>query len=268
MTEQKHEPAIRKLSEEEISGSRLIVYPKFAAIARQHLQEALRLIHEEDPRVISGSEIDRIRREVNPSLSVHNAATIAMHERGPRHERGESEACITIVFAHMALESYIYDYGIRKVGRSFFDTHIAHLRFLSKWIVTVQLATNKPFPRDGKAYQLLHGLAKLRNEIVHAKTKYLNDQGIKDKLNPAFYRDAARKAVETMDEIVSTMTELDPSEAKAVELFHDGPMPSGTRVLVSIEGRETWCDWNWQEPHDTGGLSLKPAPPPPQSPAQ
>ena len=77
----------------------------------------------------------------------------------------------TIVFAAMTMESLINDYAAIQFGDSFFSQHIDKLGTLSKYLVTTQMITQKSFPKDEQAYEYLKFLFKIRNKLVHAKSK-------------------------------------------------------------------------------------------------
>ena len=77
----------------------------------------------------------------------------------------------TIVFAAMTMESLINDYAAIKFGDSFFSQHIDKLDTLSKYLVTTRMVTQKSFPKDEQAYEYLKFLFKIRNKLVHAKSK-------------------------------------------------------------------------------------------------
>ena len=49
--------------------------------------------------------------------------------------------------------------------------HVDQLDTLSKYVVATQMVTNKIFPKDAQAYEHLKYLFKIRNKLVHAKSK-------------------------------------------------------------------------------------------------
>lgn len=81
----------------------------------------------------------------------------------------KESAVSAIVFAGMAAEAYIYDYAARHLGKSYTDDHIDTLSAVNKWVVIPRLVTGNIFPKDRQAFQLLKGLVKSRNELVHYK---------------------------------------------------------------------------------------------------
>ncbi len=76
-------------------------------------------------------------------------------------------AIIAIVFSAFALEAYINDYAARKGLRK----QLEKLSFVNKWVEFPRLATGKGFSKNRECTSLLEELKRLRNELVHSKSK-------------------------------------------------------------------------------------------------
>lgn len=79
-------------------------------------------------------------------------------------------ASITIVFAMISVEAYVYDYAARHLKDSFVKKYIDKLDPLSKWVIVPKLITGKELPRGGEWFQLLKNLVRERNSIIHSKS--------------------------------------------------------------------------------------------------
>lgn len=77
----------------------------------------------------------------------------------------------TIVFSAMTLESLINDYSSIKLGQAFFEKHVDKLNTISKFVVVLQMRSKNIFPKNGQAYECLDYLFKIRNKLVHPKSK-------------------------------------------------------------------------------------------------
>lgn len=86
----------------------------------------------------------------------------------------------TILNCAFCLESFINDYGSAKFGNSYFKDHLDKLDVKSKWLVIPQLATNNSIKKGGNGYQHLEKLVKIRNRLVHSKSKNIVVEGLKE----------------------------------------------------------------------------------------
>lgn len=135
-------------------------------------------------------------------------------------------AIVAIVFSAFALEAYINNYAARKRSNAFFKEHLDNLDFVSKWVVISELFSNKRFPKDKQCYQSLDELRKLRNELVHSKSKtiQLEDKDEIKKIGDDVYSmvNHAEKAVETIFMVVKCLVEIDPDEKQYLSSFYAG----------------------------------------------
>lgn len=97
-----------------------------------------------------------------------------VYQSNPNKDKQNKCRTIVVVFASMCLEAFIYDYAAYNLGDSFVRDHLDRLKLESKWAVAVQLTTGKQFPRGSNAFKLLKNLRKVRNSLVHSKSKLLS----------------------------------------------------------------------------------------------
>lgn len=84
-----------------------------------------------------------------------------------------------IVYSAMCLESLINDYCVIRKSKTFFNNYIDKLDTISKWKVVPELMTGNSIPEGHHSFELLKKLFKLRNRMVHPKSKEF-DWSIKD----------------------------------------------------------------------------------------
>lgn len=147
-------------------------------------------------------------------------------EEDPEHyfelsELRSNSGIKTIVFAAMALESLINDYGAIHLGDSFFKKHVDKLDSPSKLIVAIKMVTSKTFPKGGQAYENLEFLFKIRNKLVHSKSKAVPfkngevDAEALDKMLPDYFsnwKETVNKCFKTIEVLSKTLHELVPEE--------------------------------------------------------
>lgn len=78
---------------------------------------------------------------------------------------------IVITFAAMALESFLNDYGARKFGDNFYYDHFEMLRPTGKLQLLARFGAGAELDKGGYVFQLVAKLFRLRNELVHNKSK-------------------------------------------------------------------------------------------------
>jgi hypothetical protein len=137
--------------------------------------------------------------------------------------QGRQYAIVAIVFSAFTLEAYINNYAARKRSNAFFKGHLDGLDFVSKWVVITEFFTGKQFPKDKQCYQRLEDLKKLRNELVHSKSKalQLENQADVKKVGDDVYSmiSNAEKSIETISMVVKCLSEIDPDEKNYLSGF-------------------------------------------------
>jgi len=165
---------------------------------------------------IENLELARIqRRQARSTKSVDEHVSYIMRSR--------QYAMVAIVFSAFTLEAYINNYAARKRSNAFFKEHLDNLDFVGKWVVIPELFTGRRFPKDKQCYQYLEELKKLRNELVHSKSKtiQLEDEVEMKKVGDDVYSmiNNAEKAVETIFMVVKCLIEIDPEEKQYLSGF-------------------------------------------------
>lgn len=82
-----------------------------------------------------------------------------------------SHAQITIVFAAMAVESFIFDYAAKNLSDSWVAHYLDRLDTKAKWVVIPRLITGEELPTGGHGLNLLGELIRARNALVHYKSR-------------------------------------------------------------------------------------------------
>lgn len=123
----------------------------FSAIAYQHHKHIERLVLERKARKVKDD------RDVD-FICAKNAAI-------------QRSAMVSVIFSALTLEAFINNYAIERFSRSYFDNHLDKLSPVSKWIVIPKLVTGNEIDTDGQPYERLKKLFKLRDKLVHYKTK-------------------------------------------------------------------------------------------------
>lgn len=181
--------------------------PVFATIAREHHAKMLK----KRPR------LESIRKRVKHT---EEEALWASYEESLIATEIDKSALITIVFAAIALEGYIYDYAARNFSDRFVRKFLDKLDTISKWVVIPQLVTGKEFPRDGQCFELLSGLVKERNRLVHYKSADIEFDRLEEcsEQNQDWLIQSAQNAIEALDVIISQMSMIDPNEPVRMSL--------------------------------------------------
>lgn len=87
------------------------------------------------------------------------------------YEEMASCAVITVTFASMCLEAFFYDLGASKLGDRFVLDNLDKLDIKSKFLVYPKLICGQSPNKSRLAYEKLSKLVKLRNELIHFKSK-------------------------------------------------------------------------------------------------
>jgi hypothetical protein len=184
----------------------------FANVARQHF----------DLFQAKQQEAEKIRLTISQS----GDDRIALEHIADVCEDGAFECGLAVIlFAAIAIEAHINEYGSRRLGESCFKRHIDKLGTVSKWVLVPRLITGREVPRDCHAFQLLVDLFRWRNQLVHPKAK---DIIFKDFVGDVEKRlDDRSKLFAFAPQAIKALEEL----AKAAQMLHpDDPMFG--RVLI------------------------------------
>lgn len=162
----------------------------FYAIAYRHHEEIVRIVSERD------------RREVKTEEDVeYQALANAEIQRG---------AMVVVIFSALTLEAFINHYAIENVSKSYFDEHIDRLGPRSKWLLVPKLVKSSELPRDGQAYEGITKLFKLRDKLVHYKTRKKKLSDLKED-EDWVTEDHAKASLETVELATKALQMLDSS---------------------------------------------------------
>ena len=109
------------------------------------------------------------------NLETYNVAEDEIEKIGSKilscYEDREKAAVISITFSGMSLEAFFYDYAAMTLGDEYVKEHLDKLNLTSKFVLYPKLICGKAPDKANKAYNSVHNLKKLRNELVHFKSK-------------------------------------------------------------------------------------------------
>jgi hypothetical protein len=80
-------------------------------------------------------------------------------------------AMIALTFAGMTLEAFFYDYAADALGDQYVKDHLDKLDLPSKYLVYPKLVRGTGPKKGEHTFELVKNLTRLRNDLVHAKSK-------------------------------------------------------------------------------------------------
>jgi hypothetical protein len=80
-------------------------------------------------------------------------------------------AIIVVTFAGMTLEAFFYDYAVDALGDQYVKDHLDKLDLPSKYVIYTKLVCGAAPNKGEHTFELVINLTRLRNELVHAKSK-------------------------------------------------------------------------------------------------
>lgn len=123
----------------------------FFAIAIRHYRQIEKLVKQRDEfKVKTDRDVDYVAA-LNASI--------------------QRDAMVTTIFCALTLEAFINSYGINSFSKSYFDNHLDKLNPVSKWLIIPKLVTGRQIGQDGQGYKLLRDVFKLRDKLVHYKSR-------------------------------------------------------------------------------------------------
>jgi len=122
----------------------------------------------------------------------------------------QRSAMVVVIFSALTLEAFINNYGIERFSRSFFDNHLNNLNPISKWLILPKLVVGRQLSTDGQPYELLGGLFRLRNKLVHYKTRKKRISALREEEDWITERHA-RDAIQAVSALVQELKSLDPT---------------------------------------------------------
>jgi hypothetical protein len=141
----------------------------------------------------------------------------------------EQAAMVAITFSGMALEAFFYDYGAENLGDQYVETHLDKLDLKSKFVLYPRLIGGKEPDKWQKAYQSLARMVKLRNDLVHFKSKPFP---ITEMYRASEYHDYLNKTLKLgVDQSVQCVLEV----MDELDRLHDSGSLLRSRMTWSIE---------------------------------
>jgi len=110
----------------------------------------------------------RVAREANVGEDEQTAAFETIERLWDQQWQA---AMIAVTFAGMTLEAFFYDYAADALGDQYVKDHLDKLDLPSKYLVYPKLVCGTAPNKGEHTFELVRNLARLRNELVHAKSK-------------------------------------------------------------------------------------------------
>lgn len=162
----------------------------FYSIAYRHYHQIEQLVAERGQRTVKNDEDVDFVCEKNAAI--------------------QRSAMVTVIFSALTLEAFINHYGIERFSRSFFDNHLDNLNPVSKWLILPRLIVGQQLSTDGQSYESLIGLFRLRNKLVHYKTRKKRICDLTEDEDWVIERHA-RDAIQAVNNLVEELRSLDPT---------------------------------------------------------
>jgi hypothetical protein len=109
-----------------------------------------------------------VAREANVGED-EQAAAFEMIER--LWEQQWQAAMTAVTFAGMTLEAFFYDYAADALGDQYVKDHLDKLDLPSKYLVYPKLVCGTAPNKGEHTFEFVRNLTRLRNELVHAKSR-------------------------------------------------------------------------------------------------
>jgi hypothetical protein len=120
-------------------------------------------------------------------------------------------AMVAVTFAGMSLESFFYDYAADALGDQYVKDHLDKLDLPSKYLVYPKLVCGAAPQKSEHTFELVRNLTRLRNDLVHAKSKAFPLTRIDAAAEhyDDYHARLAKGADDAIECVVSVMRELD-----------------------------------------------------------
>ena len=170
----------------------------FYSIAYASLVEVNRLVGER-------ARYERAVAKQRRQWTEEDLEYLALHRLNPADE--ERVAVVAVIFSALTLEALINDYAISNFSREYSDNYLDRLSIRSKWLIIPQLVKGTAMSTDGQTFQRLTELFRLRDRLVHFKTRknLARDVGEKDRVT----KKHAVHAIRTVGDAVAELKSLD-----------------------------------------------------------
>lgn len=120
---------------------------------------------------------------------------------------------LAIVTTALFFEAYIYDYGARKKSAKFVEKYLDKLDPVAKWVVIPRLIRPPGLNQDDEVFGRLRKLFRLRNDLIHHKTKSGGDFYVPPDLPEEF---SPTQCVKLIQDVLTKLFELDDTDELSV----------------------------------------------------
>lgn len=132
---------------------------------------------------------------------------------GFRNER-DASGHIAIIFSAMCLEAIINRYAISRSSKKYFENYLDKLDVKAKWVIFPKIFSDAEFNIESQAFEFLGKVIKLRNELVHYKSKIVKytftlSDTIRKK-EDEFVKDV-KNSIRAMIYVVEGLRRIDPN---------------------------------------------------------
>jgi len=164
---------------------------EFARISRNAFQTAKEM-HDSLPEKIT---------DLVPQEGMNDVVKVAVQEWMKNQEELQRQAFVTVVFAAIAIESYVNNLIANNTSINFFKNYFERMDIVSKWVIAPKHIGHREIDRDSKLFEQLKTLVKNRNKIVHPKPRNVDLLKDSTKINSVEFNAfiAAENAIATLD---------------------------------------------------------------------
>jgi hypothetical protein len=126
-------------------------------------------------------------------------------------ERQWQAAMIAVTFAGMTLEAFFYDYAADALGDQYVKDHLDKLDLPSKYLVYPKFVCRTAPNKSEHTFELVKHLTRLRNDLVHAKSKAFPLEQLGDAADhyDEYHARLEKGADDAIECVMAVMRELD-----------------------------------------------------------
>jgi len=121
--------------------------------------------------------------------------------------RSEFYSEVAVLYSAMAVEGFLNDYGVRRLGEAYYQENLERLSPGRKTAALVLICTGTRLDPKDSLIQDVNALFALRNALVHPKTRESRPGPPKQLPTP---HETATRAIELRERFFSEMGKLDP----------------------------------------------------------
>lgn len=147
------------------------------------------------------------REEFQAELKDKKTTDCSVDFLAKKHAVIQRYAMVVVIFSALTLEAIINHYAIENLSKSYLNNYLDKLDPVSKWIVIPKIVTGRQLDTDGQAFQQLKGLFRLRNQLVHYKTKVKRIDEVREE--DWIREEEAENAIQTVWKVLEALSSLD-----------------------------------------------------------